>query len=132
MKIVHAVGKRKAAVARAVVRDGRGRVYINEQALEIYQPELARLRISEPLELVPELAKKVDIYVNVSGGGNMGQADAVRTAIVRGLLEWSGDPKLREQFKGYDLAMVKSDVRYKLPKKAGGPGARARYQKSYR
>jgi len=127
-----AVGRRKAAIARATVRDGNGRVYINGRLLDTYEPELARLRISEPLALAPELAKKVDIEVNVEGGGYMGQADAVRTAIARGLIEWSGDPKLREIFKQYDWAMVKSDVRFKEPKKPGGPGARAKFQKSYR
>jgi len=132
MKVVLAVGRRKAAIARATVRDGSGRVYINGRFLDVYEPELARLRISEPLTLVPELAKKVDIEVDVEGGGFMGQADAVRTAIARGLIEWSGDVKLRELFKQHDWAMVKSDVRFKEPKKPGGPGARAKFQKSYR
>jgi len=132
MKVALAVGRRKAAIARATVRDGSGRVYINGRLLDTYEPELARLRISEPLTLAPELAKKVDIEVDVEGGGFMGQADAVRTAIARGLIEWSGDAKLRELFKQYDWAMVKSDVRFKEPKKPGGPGARAKFQKSYR
>lgn len=132
MKVVLAVGRRKAAIARATVRDGSGCVYINGRFLDVYEPELARLRISEPLILVPELAKKVDIEVDVEGGGFMGQADAVRTAIARGLIEWSGDVKLRELFKQHDWAMVKSDVRFKEPKKPGGPGARAKFQKSYR
>jgi small subunit ribosomal protein S9 len=132
MKIVQAAGRRKAAVARATVRDGKGKVYVNGLALEAHGPELARLRIQEPLKLVPDLAKKVNIDVNVSGGGFMGQADAARTAIAKGLVEWSGDEKLREQLKEYDWAMVKSDVRRKEPGKPGGPGARAKYQKSYR
>jgi len=132
VKVALAVGRRKAAIARATVRDGSGRVYINGRLLDVYEPELARLRISEPLTLVPELAKKVDIDVDVEGGGFMGQADAVRTAIARGLIEWSGDAKLRELFKQHDWAMVKSDVRFKEPKKPGGPGARAKFQKSYR
>ena len=132
MKVIHSVGRRKAAVARATVRGGKGHIYINERSLEIYEPELARLRISEPLQLAPELAGKVDIHVKVEGGGSIGQAEAARTAIARGLIEWSGDAKLRELFKAHDWAMVKSDVRYKLPKKFGGRGARARFQKSYR
>ncbi len=132
MTVKLAVGRRKAAIARATVRDGKGRVYVNGRLLETYEPELARLCISEPLTLTPELAKKVDIEVDVKGGGFMGQANAVRTAIARGLIEWSGDAKLRELFKQHDWAMVKSDVRFKEPKKPGGPGARAKYQKSYR
>lgn len=114
------------------MKDGQGRVFINRRALQVYEPELARLKILEPLALVPDLARRVDIEVNVEGGGFMGQADAVRTAIARGLIKWSGDPKVRELFKQHDWTLVKSDVRFKEPKKPGGPGARARYQKSYR
>ena len=132
MKTVQEVGRRKAAVARATVCEGKGRVYINDRALEVYGPELARLRILEPLQLAPEVAKRVDIHVNVSGGGFMGQADAARTAIARALVKWTGDEKLYEQFKEYDWAMVKSDVRQKESRKPGGPGARAKFQKSYR
>jgi len=132
MKSIIAVGRRKAAIARATVRDGKGRVFVNRCALEVYEPELARLRISEPLTLAPEVAKRVDIDVDVDGGGFMGQADATRTAIARGLIEWSGDAKLREMFKQHDWTLIKSDVRFKEPKKPGGPGARAKFQKSYR
>ena len=132
MKSIIAVGRRKAAIARATVRDGKGRVFVNKCALEVYEPELARLRISEPLMLAPEVAKRVDIDVDVDGGGFMGQADATRTAIARGLIEWSGDAKLREMFKQHDWTLIKSDVRFKEPKKPGGPGARAKFQKSYR
>jgi small subunit ribosomal protein S9 len=132
MKAVLTTGRRKAAFARAKVRDGSGRVFINRRALQIYEPELARLKIMEPISLVPELAKKVDIEVDVKGGGFMGQAEAARTAIARGLIEWSGDPQVREVFKKYDWTLIKSDVRFKEPKKPGGPGARAKFQKSYR
>ena len=132
MKSVVAVGRRKAAIARATVRDGKGSVLVNKRSLDAYEPELARQRIQEPLSLAPELAKRVDIEVDVEGGGYMGQADAVRTAIARGLIEWSGDAKLREMFKQHDWTLIKSDVRFKESKKPGGPGARAKFQKSYR
>jgi small subunit ribosomal protein S9 len=132
MTMIISVGRRKAAIARAVVRDGKGRVFVNGRALNVYEPELARLKISEPLTLAPEVAKLVDIEVGVKGGGYMGQADAARTAIARGLIEWSGDAKLREMFKTHDWTLIKSDVRFKEPKKPGGPGARAKFQKSYR
>ena len=132
MKVKLATGRRKTSLARATVREGEGRIYINGRSLDTYEPELARLRILEPLALAPELAKRVDIEVNVHGGGFMGQADAIRTAIARGLIEWSGDPQIRELFKQYDWALTKSDTRFKEPKKPGGPGARAKFQKSYR
>jgi len=132
MPMIISVGRRKAAIARAVVRDGKGHVFVNGRALDVYEPELARLKISEPLTLAPEIAKLVDIEVDVKGGGYIGQADAARTAVARGLIEWSGDSKLREMFKKHDWTLIKSDVRFKEPKKPGGPGARAKFQKSYR
>ncbi|MEM1689817.1 MAG: 30S ribosomal protein S9 [Candidatus Hadarchaeales archaeon] len=132
MKTVIATGRRKRALARAVVRSGSGRVFINGKPVETIEPELARLKIMEPLMLVPELGGKVDIEVKVEGGGVMGQAEAVRTAIARGLLQFFEDQQLREKFKQYDWTLVKSDTRFKEPKKPGGPGARAKFQKSYR
>jgi small subunit ribosomal protein S9 len=132
MKVVLAVGRRKASLAKATVKDGKGRVFVNRRALEIHQPALARLKILEPLALVPELARRVDINVDVSGGGFMGQAEAARTAIARGLIEWSGDAKVRELFKQRDWTLIKSDARFKETKKPGGRGARAKVQKSYR
>ncbi|KUO42333.1 MAG: 30S ribosomal protein S9 [Hadesarchaea archaeon YNP_N21] len=132
MKTIVEVGRRKAAIARATIKEGKGRVFINDRLLDNYEPELARLKILEPLRLIPDIAKRVDVEVKVEGGGVMGQADAARTAIARGLLEWTGDPKVREIFKQYDWSLIKSDVRFKEPKKFGGPGARARFQKSYR
>ncbi|MBS3815478.1 MAG: 30S ribosomal protein S9 [Hadesarchaea archaeon] len=132
MKVVQSVGRRKTAVARATVKKGSGKILINDHSLEAHEPELAKLRIEEPTKLVPELAEKIDIEVNVSGGGYMGQADASRTAIAKALTEWADDEELREKFKEYDWAMIKSDSRRKEPKKPGGPGARRKRQKSYR
>ena len=132
MKPVIAIGRRKTSLAKAKVSEGKGRVIVNNRAVEVFEPELARLKISEPLQLVPDLAKGVDIEVEIKGGGFMSQADAARTAIARGLAEWSKDPKVREIFKRYDWTLIKSDVRFKETKKPGGPGARAKFQKSYR
>ncbi len=132
MKIVITSGKRKTAIARAVVRPGVGRVRINKIPLEIYQPELARMTIMEPLIIAKDLAKKVDIDVTVRGGGVMGQAEAARTAIARGLVEWSGDEELRKAYLQYDRYLLVNDVRRKEPKKQGGRGARKRRQTSYR
>ncbi len=132
MKVVITSGKRKTAVAKAVVRNGVGRIRINKIPIEIYQPELARLTIMEPLIIAKDLAKKVDIDVTVRGGGVMGQAEAARTAIARGLVEWSGDEELKRAYLGYDRYMLVNDVRRKEPKKQGGRGARKRRQTSYR
>lgn len=132
MDPIQTTGKRKSAVARATVKEGSGNVYINNRALEVYEPELARLKISEPLRLAEDVAEEVDIEVNVSGGGFMGQADASRTAIAKGLVEWSEKEDLYEKFKEYDRTLLKGDMRRKESKKPGGRGARKKRQKSYR
>jgi len=126
-------GKRKTAVARAVVKPGIGRIRINMIPLEIYQPEVARQKIMEPLiQAGDEVWKQLDIDIKVSGGGYMGQAEAARMAIANALLKWTKSTQLRTAFIEYDRTMVVGDPRRKEPKKFGGPGARARDQKSYR
>jgi len=126
-------GKRKTAIARAVVRPGVGRIRINRTPLEIYEPEIAREKLMEPLiQAGDEVWKQVDMDVKVSGGGYMGQAEASRMAIANALLKWTRSSHLRTVFVEYDRTMVAGDPRQKEPKKFGGPGARARDQKSYR
>lgn len=132
MDAIQTTGKKKSAVARATIKKGSGDVYINNRALEVFEPELARLKISEPLRLAEDVAEEVDIEVNVSGGGFMGQADASRTAIAKGLIEWSDEDEIYEKFKEYDETLIKSDMRRKESKKPGGRGARKKRQKSYR
>ncbi len=131
-KVVNTSGKRKTAVARAAVMRGEGRVRINRMPLEIYQPELARLKILEPLSIAGKKAAKLDIKVNATGGGIMGQADAIRTAIARGILEYTGDDELRAMYLAYDRTLLVNDTRVKEAKKPLGRGARAKRQKSYR
>jgi small subunit ribosomal protein S9 len=126
-------GKRKTAIARAVVKPGIGRIRINMIPLEIYQPEAARQKIMEPLiQAGDDVWKQLDIDVKVSGGGYMGQAEAARMAIANALLKWTKSTQLRSAFIEYDRTMIVGDPRRKEPKKFGGPGARARDQKSYR
>ncbi len=132
MKIVVTSGKRKTAVARATVRPGAGRVRINKIPVELLQPEMVRMTVMEPLIIAKELANKVDIDVVVNGGGFMSQAEAARTAIARGLLEFSNDAELKRAFLEYDRTLLVNDIRRKEPKKQGGRGARKRRQTSYR
>ncbi len=132
MKIVNSSGKRKTAIARATIREGKGRIRVNKKPLEIIEPELIRLKMSEPLEFAGAVIPSVDIDVNVHGGGIFGQAGAVRTAIARGIVEWTNDAALRDAMAQYDRSLLVNDTRYKLPKKFGGRGARKRRQKSYR
>ena len=131
-KVIVTSGKRKTAIARATIRPGKGRVWINRKPLPLVEPELARLKIMEPLILAGEKSFKVDIEVNVKGGGFMGQAEAARTAIARALVEYFKDEELKEKFMKYDRYLLVNDVRRKEPKKPLGRGARKKRQKSYR
>jgi len=131
-RIVLATGKRKMAIAKAIIKPGRGRVTINEFPLEAYGQETVRTKIYEPLLVLGERSKAMDIGVRVSGGGIMGQAEAARTAIARGIAEWSRSAEVRRLLTRYDRSMLAGDSRRSEPKKFGGPGARRRKQKSYR
>ncbi|MGC9131099.1 MAG: 30S ribosomal protein S9 [Pyrobaculum sp.] len=131
-RVVISVGKKKTAVARAVLRPGIGRVRINGYPLELWPIEMARVKMSEPLVLAGDLAKKVDIDVNVSGGGYMGQATAVRIAIARGLVAFFQSQELKELYEKYDPYMLKGDPRRTEPKKPGIKHARSKRQKAYR
>ncbi|WP_406661114.1 30S ribosomal protein S9 [Methanolobus sp. ZRKC3] len=131
-KVVTSSGKKKTAIARATVTKGKGRVRINKKPLEIYDPLFAKLKIDEAIMLAGDVSGEVDIDVTVNGGGIMGQASAARTAIARGIVEWTNDTDIRDGYMAYDRNLLVNDSRQKETKKFGGPGARARYQKSYR
>lgn len=132
MRVVVSTGKRKTSLAKATIKDGTGRIRINGRPLEIQQPELARMRIMEPLILFGEGWKRYDIRVRTKGGGFMSQADAVRMAIATGLIRMSQDFEVRSKMIEHDRTMLVGDPRRTEPKKFGGPSARSRYQKSYR
>lgn len=132
-KTIHTSGKRKRAIARASIKNGRGRIRINNQLLETIQPKSLRLKIEEPLILVGGLSEKVDISVRVAGGGSSSQTDAVRLAIARALVEHSKSEELKECLESYDRQLLVADVRRKEPAKPNSHGqARAKHQKSYR
>jgi small subunit ribosomal protein S9 len=131
-EVVNTSGKRKEAVARCVVSAGNVFFFNDTAPTEIYTPELARLKIMEPMALAGDKATKVDVSVNVAGGGFMGQAEATRTAIAKGLVDFLKDEELEKLFKDYDRSLLISDPRRKLPKKPLGRGARKKRQKSYR
>jgi small subunit ribosomal protein S9 len=132
-KVLVVSGKRKTAAARAVVRAGAGRVRINLVPVELVEPEIARAKIMEPLlQAGKDVWSQVDMDVKTFGGGYMGQAEAARMAVANGLLKWTKSGHLRTVFTEYDRTMIVGDSRSKEPKKFGGPGARAKEQKSYR
>jgi len=128
--VINVSGKRKRAVARATLKKGKGKVRINGVYLDNFGDRVSQLRITEPLVLAEETAKKVDIFVRVHGGGINGQADAVRLAIARALVEH--DKKLETVFDGYDRLLLVADVRRKEVCKPNVSKARKKRQKSYR
>lgn len=131
-KVALETGKRKTAVARAIVKPGKGRVYLNDLSLDYVSPDVARMKVQEPLIVAGDRSKQVDIRVNVEGGGVMGQAEAARIAIARALAGWTKSSELRKAFMAFDRVMIAGDQRVTEPKKFGGPGPRRRKQKSYR
>ena len=129
---VQASGKRKRAVARATARPGTGIVRINSRNIKIIEPELARLRIQEPIMLAGEAASKIDITVDAHGGGWSGQVEASRLAIAKALAEFIGED-LKKTFLDYDRHLLVADTRFKEARKFGTHSrARAKRQKSYR
>jgi small subunit ribosomal protein S9 len=131
-KVVNTSGKRKTAVARAAVQKGTGLVRINKIPVELYTPEIARWKIMEALKIAESHIDKINIDVTVNGGGFMGQASATRTAIAKGIVEFTGDPSLKIAYLDHDRSLLVSDSRRKEPKKQLGRGARKKRQKSYR
>jgi len=132
MKIVHTSGTRKQSKARATIKEGKGTIRINKQLLEQYMPKLARMKIMEPAILAGDIIKKMDINVNVHGGGWSSQADAARLAIARGLVKFTGSKNLKKEFAEYDRHLLVADVRRNEPHKPNVSKPRKKRQKSYR
>ena len=138
-KVVTTSGKRKTAIARAALKAGKGRVRVNSKPIEILQPILARRKAMEPLVIAEAMNRlaQVDINIRTHGGGIMGQTDAIRTAIARGLVHYNGgaegvDEELRDEYLRYDRSLLVNDPRRKEAKHQLGRGARKKKQKSYR
>jgi small subunit ribosomal protein S9 len=121
-------GRRKTSVARVRLASGSGKITVNGRTFDNYFPmETLRATVSQPLT-VTGTADKLDVKVNVTGGGPNGQAGAVRHGIARALLQF--DANLRSSLKAEGL--LTRDPRMKERKKYGQPGARKRYQFSKR
>jgi len=131
-KVMIISGKRKTAVAKAVLRSGAGKITFNNYPLNLVNPETARMKLMEPLIVAGEKAKNIDINIKAQGGGVISQAEAARVAIARGLIKWTKSAQLKRALRNQDRAMLAGDPRRAESKKFGGPGARRRKQKSYR
>jgi len=124
----YGTGKRKSSIARVWLKPGAGRIVVNNKTLdEYFGRETSKMVVRQSLELTENLGK-FDVYVNVSGGGDSGQAGAIRHGITKALLE--ADPELRPNLK--KAGFITRDSRVKERKKYGLAAARARFQFSKR
>ena len=128
METVHAVGRRKAAVARVIVSEGNGAIMINKRPLEVYFPSsILQYVVKQPLSLL-DVTEKYDVRVNLDGGGYKGQAEALRLAIARALVKINPEDKAALRAAGF----VTRDPRAVERTKPGRPKARKRFQFSKR
>ena len=134
-KVVFVKSRRKAAVARAVLKNGTGRILINGKSVRVIKPLEVRELILEAIRInggAKEIADRSDISINVYGGGMSGQAQAARTAIAKAIVAASDSEAMKKEYMSYDRTLLVDDTRVVEPKKFKGPKARARFQKSYR
>ncbi len=131
-QLVLTSASRKTARARCILTPGKGIVRINGRRLEFIENKYIRLLIAEPILLIGDLAKRIDIRVRARGGGIISQAYAARCAIARAIVKYFKDPRIEQLYREYDRYLLIEDIRRKEMKKFGGPGARARFQTSYR
>ncbi|MGC8635444.1 MAG: 30S ribosomal protein S9 [Thermoprotei archaeon] len=132
-KVVVSSGKRKKAVARAIIRPGAGRFLINGYPMELHPNMQVRSQLKVLYEALKPYSDKVDVEVSSSGGGYMGQYQASVYAISRGIYQYfNNDDRVKQVLLEFDPHALSGDPREKEPKKFGGKGARRRFQKSYR
>jgi small subunit ribosomal protein S9 len=128
-------GKRKRSIARArlIETESNPEIRVNGFLLDSFGNTYLQTRIMEPITLLGDIYKNnLNIKVKVQGGGFMSQTDAIRIALARALEQYYGSSEVSAIFNDYDATLISGDVRRREPKKFGGSGARARYQKSYR
>merc|ERR1712048_1534690 len=121
-------------------KKGRGLIKINGCPIELVEPEILRYKVFEPILLLGrERFMNVDIRIRVKGGGSISQIYAIRQAIAKSLVAYyqkyvdeTSKKEIKDILASYDRTLLVADPRRSEPKKFGGPGPRARYQKSYR
>ncbi|GAB4329271.1 MAG: 30S ribosomal protein S9 [Flammeovirgaceae bacterium] len=128
MEVINAIGRRKTSVARIYLTQGSGKITVNGRELvDFFPSEVLRIKVQQSLELCKE-SGKYDIKVNVQGGGNTGQAEAIRLAISRALTEINAEHRPALKKEGF----LTRDPRMVERKKYGRAKARRRFQFSKR
>ncbi|XP_074102020.1 small ribosomal subunit protein uS9-like [Cotesia typhae] len=137
---VQVFGRKKTATAVAYCKRGKGLIRVNGRPLENVEPAALQYKLQEPILILgKEKFAGVDMRVRVNGGGHIAQIYAIRQAIAKALVAYyqkyvdeASKKEIKEMLIQYDRTLLVADPRRCEPKKFGGPGARARYQKSYR
>ncbi|HTY44348.1 MAG TPA: 30S ribosomal protein S9 [Patescibacteria group bacterium] len=126
-------GKRKSAVARAIIHEGNGDVRINKKNYKSL-PFFEKLRMEEPIRIAKEVLGKTnfDVLIEVRGGGEKGQIEAARLALARAISEFSKSKELTEVLDNYDRNLLVADIRRKETRKPNDSKARAKRQASKR
>ncbi|KPJ18836.1 40S ribosomal protein S16 [Papilio machaon] len=140
IQAVQVFGRKKTATAVAYCKRGHGVLRVNGRPLDLVEPRLLQYKLQEPILLLgKERFAGVDIRVTVKGGGHVAQVYAIRQAISKALIAFfqkyvdeASKKEIKDILVQYDRSLLVADPRRCEPKKFGGPGARARYQKSYR
>lgn len=126
-------GKRKTAVAKAIIKSGNGKILINKKDYKNLQM-FDRLKIEEPLKIAEAVLGKLnfDVVITVRGGGEKGQTEAARLALAKAIIKFAKSVELEKAYLSYDRNMLIADVRRKEAYKPGDSKARAGRQTSYR
>ncbi|HDS08257.1 MAG TPA: 30S ribosomal protein S9 [Bacteroides sp.] len=128
MEVINTIGRRKAAIARIYMSEGKGQIIVNDKDYKTYFPHTKlHYIVEQPLNLL-ELKNNYDIRVNLNGGGMSGQAEALRLAISRALVKVNPEYKTMLKAEGF----MTRDPRVIERKKPGQPKARKRFQFSKR
>ena len=126
-------GKRKRAIAKAVLTEGSGKILINKKDFRSLQ-RFDKLRIDEPLRIYENVVGKInfDASIKVIGGGEKGQIDAARLALAKAIIKFVNSENLTKAFLDYDRTLLVADIRRKETYKPGDSRARASRQSSKR
>ncbi|ODM95864.1 40S ribosomal protein S16 [Orchesella cincta] len=137
---VQIFGRKKTATAVAHCQSGHGLLKVNGRPLDEVEPKTLKYKLLEPILLIgKEKFENVDIRIRVKGGGHISQIYAIRQAIAKAIVAYyqkyvdeASKKEIKDILSQYDRSLLVADPRRSEAKKFGGPGARARYQKSYR
>src|SRR3989344_1477278 len=134
MKIVTS-GKRKTSIAKAIITEGDGKVFVNKKNYKFLQ-NFDKFKIEEPLRIAENVLGKnkinFNVLIDVKGGGEKSQIDAARLALAKSIIKFSNSKELRDVYITYDRSLLVADIRRKETKKPGDSKARAKRQTSYR